>query len=372
LPQGRSSPKRSKTVFESPADNALSATESKNSVLAHIGYLDGWRGLAILLVLQSHFFPTVYFDSGPFGVNIFFCLSGLLMSELLYVKRVPLASFYRRRVSRILPAFFVFVIVVYGWAYLAGNSRPWSEFFSTLFFLRSYLPEVPGLWQVNLPISHLWSLNVEEHCYLIMSGLILIALIRGREALMLIGAGLLTFVIHAAYVALPRFAPPNYNIHTEIVASSILFSAGYCLLRHRVVRWVRPWMPVAAFFLAVTCYWSRTPTWTWSVLSPLLLAFTVNHLSEAPQFVRNVLSVRALRWFGVWSYSLYLWQQPFANYHSRIVGGSAVAIAATMVVGLSSYYFLENPVRTWLNSWWGAASPQRRALPLSGDVREQS
>jgi peptidoglycan/LPS O-acetylase OafA/YrhL len=326
--------------------------EAVRASLPHVGYLDGWRGMAILLVLQSHFFGFGRFESGPLGVDIFFCLSGLLMSELLYVRRVPLALFYRRRVSRILPAFLVFVSVVYGWSYLAGNPHPWSDFFFTVTFLRSYLPSIPGLWQVNLPISHLWSLNVEEHCYIVMSAFTLIAAIRGREALALIGTGLLTIVIHIAYLAIPRIAPLNYGIHTEVVASNILFSAGYCLVRHRVVRWVRPWMPVASFVLAVACYCRPVPTWTLSLISPFLLAFTVNHLEEAPLPARRVLSSRAMRLFGIWSYSLYLWQQPFATYQKMIVGGPAAAFVAAALVGLLSYYALESPIRKWLNSQW--------------------
>jgi peptidoglycan/LPS O-acetylase OafA/YrhL len=333
-------------------DRALVDDPAGRPILAHVDYLDGWRGMAILLVLQSHFISMDRFESGPLGVDIFFCLSGLLMSELLYVRRVPLALFYRRRISRILPAFLLFVVIVYSWSYLSGNAHPWSDFFFTVTFLRSYLPSVPGLWEVNLPIGHLWSLNVEEHCYVIMSGLTLIAVLRGREALALIGGGFLTLIIHCVYVAVPRIAPHNYGIHTEVVASNILYSAGYCLIRHRAVQWVRPWMPVVSFILAVACYWHPVPTWTWYLITPLLLAFTVNHLSEAPRLVRRVLSVRGLRLFGIWSYSLYLWQQPFATYQKMMIGGAAGALVAAVLVALLSYYFLEKPVRVWLNSRW--------------------
>ncbi|MGP0087850.1 MAG: acyltransferase family protein [Steroidobacteraceae bacterium] len=321
-------------------------------ILPHVDFLDGWRGLAILLVLQNHFFPIPRFESGPLGVDIFFCLSGLLMSELLYVRRVPLALFYRRRISRIFPAFFVFVTVIYSWAYLAGIPHSWSEFFYTLTFLRTYFPSVPGLWNLNIPIAHLWSLNVEEHCYVVMSILALFLVIRGHEGLALIGIALLTMPIHAAYVAFPQIAPPNYGIHTEIVASHILLSAGYRLLRNRVVEWVRPWMPLASLMLAVGCYVHPVPTWTLSLISPLLLAFTVNHLKETPMFFRSMLSFRPIKIFGIWSYSLYLWQQPFSDYQERIPGGSAVALIAATLVGLMSFYLLENPVRAWLNTRW--------------------
>ncbi len=340
------------TLIEPARDRSLARDEAEGRILPHLGYLDGWRGVAILLVLQNHFLSFERFESGPLGVDIFFCLSGLLMSELLYVKRVPLTLFYRRRISRILPVFLVFVTVVYGWSDLAGSPHPWSDFLFTLTFLRSYLPSSPGLWEVNLPIGHLWSLNVEEHCYILMSGLTLMAAARSREALWLIGAVLLTIVIHVFYLAVPRIAPVNYGIHTEIVASGILLSAAYRLIRDRMMSRVRPWMPVASFGLAVACYWHPVPTWTWSLISPFLLAFTVNHLNQAPSPIRRLLSGRPLRALGVWSYSLYLWQQPFATYQNSIVGGPGMALLAAIATALVSYYLLENPVRTWLNARW--------------------
>ncbi len=81
-----------------------------------IDYLDGWRGIAILLVLQSHFLPLsnwLDIDSGRLGVDAFFCLSGLLMSNILFIKRTPLRDFYIRRASRILPAFLCFTTIVF-------------------------------------------------------------------------------------------------------------------------------------------------------------------------------------------------------------------------------------------------------------------
>jgi peptidoglycan/LPS O-acetylase OafA/YrhL len=63
----------------------LAATHG-SSELERIGYLDGWRGLAIAFVLQHHFFEVKWANFGILGVNVFFCLSGLLMSRILFVK----------------------------------------------------------------------------------------------------------------------------------------------------------------------------------------------------------------------------------------------------------------------------------------------
>ena len=95
--------------------NSLIPRENRNPLL------DGWRGIAILLVLQAHFLPINYIHTGRFGVDVFFVLSGLLMSNILFVKRTPLKIFYVRRISRIFPVFFVFVITVYLFSYFVNN-----------------------------------------------------------------------------------------------------------------------------------------------------------------------------------------------------------------------------------------------------------
>ena len=67
-------------------------------------YLDGWRGLAIVLLLADHFFPVPGINFGALGVNFFFVLSGWLMTHLLFVQLTPIDVFYRRRIARIVPA----------------------------------------------------------------------------------------------------------------------------------------------------------------------------------------------------------------------------------------------------------------------------
>lgn len=316
-------------------------------------YLDGWRGLAIVLVLQAHFVPLRFFAySGRLGVDVFFCLSGLLISQLLFVQRVPLSTFYRRRVSRILPVFIVYVLVVYAGAYLAGDPYPWSQFVYTMTFLRTYLPQGVSIIGSGIPISHLWSLNVEEHCYVAMSALTLVTVMRGRAALVLIGTGLLSMVTYIVYRRMPHFAPTDWDLHTEVMASHILLSAGYRLVRDRVAPWVQPWMPIVAFSLAAVCYLNGASARSFNLLSPFLLAFSVNHLGAVPKLIRRMLAFRPLRLMGLWSYSIYLWQQPFFNYRSEVPGGPTVACIAAILVALLSFYMLENPVRSWLNSRW--------------------
>lgn len=320
------------------------------SELRRIDYLDGWRGLAIVLVLQCHFFTCPGINTGRFGVDIFFVLSGFLMSRILFVKRVPLGIFYKRRISRIFPAFLVYVAVIYTAAWFRDLPE-WHNILYTLTFLRSYFPANASLWVAHAPITHLWSLHVEEHCYIFLSIVTLIAVLRGREGPALILAGTAAIAIHIVYIYFPAVRPLDCD-RTETAASHLLISAGYSLMRTRFVPFVRPWMPLAAAVAAAACYTSAACWWASIVLSPFLLAFAVNHLSETPRSFRSALASGPLRLLGLLSYSLYLWQQPFYSHHYFGHNGYVISFTAALAAGALSFYLVENPIRTWLNKRW--------------------
>ena len=105
-----------------------------------IPYLDGWRGLAIIFVLISHFGFQGHSWTGEFGVLLFFVLSGSLMGELLFIKRVRFKDFFFKRFSRVMPLFLVFVTtmaMVNNYVINASFVVSVSEFVATLLFLRT-------------------------------------------------------------------------------------------------------------------------------------------------------------------------------------------------------------------------------------------
>jgi peptidoglycan/LPS O-acetylase OafA/YrhL len=339
------------SFFDKMLSHALGHGKSD---LTRVSYLDGWRGLAISCVLIQHFFIVNSVDFGRFGVDIFFVLSGMLMSNILFIKKVALMDFYKKRISRIFPVFFVFVTVVYGASYVFQLSHEHENYLYTLFFLRSYFPESPNLWYTGLPIGHLWSLNVEEHCYILLSIITLFGFLRGREYLVLILLGLLVILLHALYYKYPHLTVKNYQIRTEIAASHLLLSAGYCLIKSKFEKYVFSWMPMLAAFIAFICYTHLVPSYFAALFSPFLLAFAVNHLDKVPDFIKSILSIRLFRFLGICSYSIYLWQHPFylmLNGHMPFLTVMAYLIAA-LTVGFLSFFLIENPVRKYLNDKW--------------------
>lgn len=156
------------------------ASSHGKSELNRIGYLDGWRGIAISCVLVSHFLPIKGLNFGRMGVDIFFVLSGMLMANILFIKRVDLVTFYKRRISRISPVFFIFLSVICLASYILNLSKEHENYFYLITFLRSYFPESPDIWHTGIPIGHLWSLNVEEHYYIFLSFITLVSIFKGK------------------------------------------------------------------------------------------------------------------------------------------------------------------------------------------------
>jgi len=320
----------------------------------HEAHLDGWRGLAIGCVLLDHFAPTQRMWNGRLGVDLFFVLSGLLMSRILFEDRMPLARFYWRRASRILPVFLLFVLTVFATARILDMPFTGRELAATLTFTRAYLPTDIPIWGVSVPVEHLWSLNVEEHSYLFLSLLASVPLLRKREGYVLFATAsfCLYMVIWNWRHPLTRVTD-DYMLRTECAATGLLLSAGYRQFAPYWSRFVRPWMPVLSLVLGIACYIDAAPYWLKGLVAPFLLAFAVNHIRDS--FALPVFELKALRMLGLWSFSIYLWQQPFCLIFRH---GHIAAIPATLGAlgaGIISFYCYEAPIRTFLNGRFGAS-----------------
>lgn len=342
-------PREAKHLVDTIISN--SASHGGESI-ARIDYLDGWRGLAIMLVLISHFDGVPSAGMGRMGVDIFFVLSGMLMSHILFTKRTDLKTFYQRRISRIFPAFILFVVVVFSTGHFNGISSSPGEWIATLTFFRTYFPVGEGLWDSPLPIGHLWSLNVEEHSYIIMSLLALVLARRMNAGWMLIAIGFGSQCIGLLYTRVPSVAPDNFPIFTEASLAFIFYSAGYNLIKGRFRPYIFSWFPLLTLGIAAASYYSWTPREI-NFLAPALLAFTVNHLAEVPAVIKRALAFKPLRLMGIWSYSIYLWQQPFYEFYKS--SPLLIYPVLTIAVGVMSFYWIENPARKWINNAWHPA-----------------
>lgn len=318
-------------------------------------YLDGWRGLAISLLLIGHFLPVAGFDAGAAGVNLFFVLSGLLMARLLFIDKVAIATFYRRRISRIFPIVYCFIIAVVLGSLIWGLPISATQVLTAATFTINYVR--PGADAAVMPFGHIWSLCVEEHSYIVLS-LIAVAT-RHSARVSKLGIGLAVLALFATgswYLHGADSAALRYTtwLHSEVAAYGIFISALLALQLRGGRGGVLP-LWVFALLVGVglaTHWWSVSLFWR-NYLGITALALAVNLLERAPAGLQALLSLTPLRMVGLWSFSIYIWQQPFYLYMPHGGSNGLYGIVGALVVGVASYYFVEQPARRYLNERWG-------------------
>jgi peptidoglycan/LPS O-acetylase OafA/YrhL len=323
----------------------------------HIPYLDGWRGLAIVFLLTGHFFPVPGINLGAVGVALFFVLSGYLMSSILFLDRVPLSLFYRRRIARILPSVVVFLLAVTLAYLLAGRRISHYELLAAATFTNNYF--VSGEhW--TMPIGHIWSLSVEEHAYIVLSLLALWCWVRKTRGVMELGVvcAIAAAIAAGYWIVYGRRHVPGLWLHTEVAAFGIVASgfALLCFRRHRAA--LPAALPPSAAPLLVTlgiaAYWWRFPPPVNLIAGTGAFALALNLMDRSPGLFHRILELRALRQMGIWSFSLYLWQQPFYMLKDDADLPPLQALGCSLAVGVAAFYLIEHPARRWLNRVLGA------------------
>ncbi|MCL6708759.1 acyltransferase [Pseudomonas sp. R2.Fl] len=323
----------------------------------HLAYLDGWRGIAVLFVLVGHFWlDDIKPGLSTFGVDLFFVLSGRLMSEILFVRRTELPTFFFRRFSRIYPALFVFVVV----ATLAFRGTDLSHGPVAALLALTFTINYAMIYTHPVALfDHLWSLCVEEHAYILLAGVAFLS----RRWL---------FPVGALVVALGATAMLNGLLRVELGASVLythwrsdvsvagIFLAGglWLFLRGRRSPW---WISPAALLVAVAAKMMPEHILSFG-LSTGMLALSVTTVDSATPVFKRMLATPVLTYVGLWSYSLYLWQQPFYKLDRAGVAPTLVLLAAAVAAALASFYLVEKPARRTLNSLFENRRRKRLAV----------
>jgi peptidoglycan/LPS O-acetylase OafA/YrhL len=339
--------------------------------------LDGWRAIAILLVMFCHggsavFYPAGIFASpgwysisrhGSFGVDLFFGISGLLICGRLLDENektggISLGSFYLRRVFRILPPAFAYLAIV-GLLAIAGvivvSPREWL---SSVFFSRNYIviPADTG-WYTG----HFWSLAVEEHFYLIWPATLLtLGSARARRYLPAIAIAVAIWRMTDFHFFRSQIWPgvlsSNIYERTDTRFDGLLWGCWIALIvsvpkyREILSRRLTATVIAGLVIALIACIALNPPfQMAWEAfLVPLILVGTV--LNPTILFGR-ILETSPMRWVGRISYSLYLWQQlflvdwklprplPFDRLQEFPLN-----IVAVFACAAASYYLLERPL----------------------------
>jgi peptidoglycan/LPS O-acetylase OafA/YrhL len=331
---------------------------------ARFPVLDGWRAIAIGLVIWHHatmsryanenlYWATSQSQLGAFGVDIFFGISGLLITRLLLLEyqregSISLSGFYTRRVFRILPPVFALLAVVG----MLGLFQTRLELISCLGFFRNYIRETLG----GTYTRHLWSLAVEEHFYFFWPAVLIWLTTRdlsGRAvAYLSIFFGLWRVFDAESGATANLLAGVNTHFRTDLRADALLWGCFVAFLlagtgatermRKHLNRPVIAIATVAA--LACVLFYSMLTTLWFAMLVPVVLAGTTLH----PEWrVCRMLELSPIRFVGRISYSLYLWQGLFLlpGWLPRIsvLQQWPWNLAATFAAACASYFLIERP-----------------------------
>ena len=345
------------------------------------GDIEGLRGVAVLLVVADH---VLGWPRGGFlGVDVFFVLSGFLITGLLVAEserngRISLRGFYARRARRLVPvAVLVLVVTDLAAAALLLPARAHATVVDSLWALGS----AANLWFAHLgtdyfaqnrppsPVQHYWSLSVEEQFYVVWPSLLLLTLAVARRrgwsvrcALSVVAGAVVagSFAWSVVTAGSSYFSSPARAWELGVGALLALAAPSVAAARHRHAVGL---VSGAALAVSVLVIGPRTPVPGFAAALPVLATAGLLHAAPA------ALAWSPLRWFGRISYSLYLWHWPVLVLAADLPGGDTglaqlACVLLAVALSAASYRWIETPVRAsqWLSPRTGRQTPRRRLV----------
>lgn len=379
-------------MFPAPAENPK--VNPPDSSTDYRPDIDGLRAVAILSVLGYH--ATSKFKGGFVGVDIFFVISGYLISRLLLRdierQRFSIRRFYARRIRRILPALVMVLAAVWlaGWLFLfprenrslGRNIVGATTFLSNILFWADSKPEAQGYFEVTAdvnPLLHLWSLGVEEQFYIIFPWLLFLAvtrkLLRPRPLRFFCFLAISSFAVSlfAAYFApTAAFFSPISRFWELLVGTLLAISTNGNLFSKKEVRdgakgsrapfdnskkrLSTDTLAVCGILIVVGSVFVLRPgrgfPGFWALLPTSGAALLI--LSGPNAWINRVLLSHPVAvWIGLISYPLYLWHWPILSYAYLLVPHDLflptevriICVGLSVVLAWLTYRFWETPMR---------------------------
>jgi peptidoglycan/LPS O-acetylase OafA/YrhL len=342
--------------------------------------LDGLRAISVIAVILYHA-GFGWMPGGFLGVEVFFVVSGYLITTLLLEERegsdgVRLRQFWLRRARRLLPALFGVLVAVGVWTALFGTAQQQSDlhrdYLPGIFYFANWGQILGGAQYFGnfSPLRHLWSLAVEEQWYLLWP-LAFVALTRRNKRAVEVGR---TIIVAAVVVMVVTWWLASPSALTSdrtnfLYLSTLTRSSGLLLGAGAAFLW-RPWKHKASAtssagaalniaglgatalliyaFTAVHLTDRSLYRWQLAVVSMLSLVVIAAVVHPAASSARSLFATPALVGLGKRSYGIYLWSWPISVICGAFVGSWTRFIAAmclTIVVSEFSYVYIETPIR---------------------------
>ncbi|MDC0451619.1 acyltransferase [Candidatus Pelagibacter sp.] len=338
--------------------------------------IDGLRAVAVLAVIFYHANIIIYdqqpFKGGFIGVDIFFVISGYLISsiilkELSKTKNFSYLKFYERRIRRIIPPllFVILVFMPFAWLYLLpdsfidfSKSILYSLSFGSNYYFHFSGQEYAAESAQFKPFLHTWSLAVEEQYYILFP-IILIFLFRYLK----INLGKLLIVLFFVSLLFSDWSSKNYPsqtfyfIHTriwELLAGSIM--AYYEMKfghrsKNQLLNLILPTLGFLLIILSIIFFKTYFRHPSFYTLVPVVGVCLIIWFSNKNEIIYNILSSKILVAIGLISYSLYLWHYPIFVF-DRITEFSKdnsfntiLVWCSLLLLSIISYFIIERPSR---------------------------
>jgi len=332
--------------------------------------IDGLRAIAVLLVLIFHAFPE-WISGGFMGVDVFFIISGYLISTIIFEnieqKQFSFLQFYSRRINRIFPALFIVLIFSYGFGWLNLLADDFAQLGKHIAGGAGFVSNLV-LWNESgyfdkaaelKPLLHLWSLGIEEQFYFIWPLFIWwIArwpkkVLPGIVSIALLSFALNVFDIGANPVA--TFYSPLTRFWELLIGALLAYLTVYRLpalqaaqakYQHYLSALGLALILLGSFILNQK---SAFPGW-WALMPTVGAALVIGAGTNA-WCNQKILSNKILVWFGLISFPLYLWHWPVLAF-ARLQEGETPSLMIRVGLVLASiglawltYQFIERPIR---------------------------
>ena len=339
--------------------------------IAYRADIDGLRALSVIAVIlyhaDFHFNNQNLIQGGYIGVDIFFVISGylitsLIVKELKDTNRFNFLHFYFRRARRILPVLIIIILstIPLAWLYLLPNSLIdfsssifFSTFFSSNLFFNNIDHNYGDVLSIAKPFLHTWSLSVEEQFY-IMYPLFFIffsRLIKGKILFLLIFISLLSLIL--AQFGSVFFSISNFYLLPtriwEIFCGAMLVLIVKKDNNHKFFKDIISYIGLILILLSFHFFKDDTLHPSFITLIPILGTMLVIRYSDN-NLISKFLSQNFLVFIGLISYSLYLWHYPIFSF-SEILGNDSsninkiILILISLVLSIISYYLIEKKFR---------------------------